>query len=266
MQTLIEGLDFPEGPAFDGNGGIWLVEKNAGNLVYYRDSRHSRVKVGGHPNGIAIDLSGKIWFCDAKQNSIRKYDPMSKTCTTIVGDIAGIPLKMPNDLCFDSEGALLFTCPGSELTDGEGYICCLSKDGFLKKVYTGMFYCNGLAFGKDGKNLFVAETGSKWIWKMVWDPLMQSFRRAEQFVYVGGDVGPDGIAIDRDGLLYIALYGSGKIVIVHPGGEIIGEIKLQGDNPTNCALDPLGKQGLLITEAEKGLLIQWETTKKGLLW
>lgn len=266
MQLLIEGLNFPEGPAFDADGGVWLVEKNAGNLVYYRDYRYSRIFVDGHPNGIAIDPQGKIWFCDAKQNSVRQYDPMSKNCVTLVHKVADIPLKMPNDLCFDSNGNLLFTCPGSDLTDGEGYICCLSKEGALKKVYTGMFYCNGLAFGKGGEHLFVAETGTEWMWKMIWDPHTHTIHRAEKFVYVGGSVGPDGIAVDRDGLLYVALYGSGKIVVLHPKGKIINEIDINGNNPTNCALDPLGKQGLFITEAEKGTLLRWETTKKGLLW
>ncbi|NGM66366.1 SMP-30/gluconolactonase/LRE family protein [Sphingobacterium sp. SGR-19] len=266
MQILIEGLNFPEGPAFDTDGGVWLVEKNAGNLVYYRDPHYARIFVGGYPNGIAIDPKGKVWFCDAKQNSIRQYDPLSKGCITLAHKIADIPLKMPNDLCFDPNGNLLFTCPGSDLTDGEGYICCLSKEGALKKVYTGMFYCNGLAFGRDNEHFFVAETGTKWIWKMTWDICTHTISRSEKFAYVGGSVGPDGIAVDRDGLLYVALYGSAKIIVLRPSGEIVNEIDIEGNNPTNCALDPLGKQGLLITEAEKGTLLQWGSTKKGLLW
>lgn len=266
MKTLIEGLNFPEGPAFDLDGGIWLVEKNAGNLVYFYNNQYSRIFVDGHPNGIAIDSQGKIWFCDAKQNSIRQYDPVKRNCITLAHEIMGIPLKMPNDLCFDPNGNLLFTCPGSNLKDGEGYICCLSREGTLKKVHTDMFYCNGLAFGKDKEQLFVAETGTRWIWRMTWDPDIRTIKQNERFVYVGGAVGPDGIAVDSEGLLYVALYGSGKIVVLHPDGKIINEIDTDGNNPTNCALDPLGKQGLFITEAEKGLFLQSGSKKKGLLW
>ena len=48
MNILIEGLLFPEGPAFDREGGIWLVEKEAGNLIYYKDNQYSRIAVNGH--------------------------------------------------------------------------------------------------------------------------------------------------------------------------------------------------------------------------
>jgi gluconolactonase len=75
---------FSRSPAFDREGGLWLVEKEAGNLIYYKDNQYSRIAVNGHPNGIAIDKNGIIWFCDSQQNSIRCYDPFDKTTTTIV--------------------------------------------------------------------------------------------------------------------------------------------------------------------------------------
>ncbi|WP_313531780.1 SMP-30/gluconolactonase/LRE family protein [Sphingobacterium multivorum] len=265
MNILIEGLLFPEGPAFDREGGIWLVEKEAGNLVYYKNSQHSRIAVGGHPNGIAIDKKGIIWFCDAQQNSIRCYDPFDKTCTTIVTEIAGKPLKMPNDLCFDTEGNLLFSCPGNDLEDGTGYICCLHKHGALTKIHTGLFYPNGLAFAADNCTLFVAETGTKWIWKMHWNSLTQQVENIEKFIETGGLIGPDGIAFDQDNQLYAAIYGSQHILSIDTKNKTTEKIPTPGKNPTNCALDPKGVQGLMITEAEKGQLLQWDSTKKGLL-
>ena len=262
---LISDLHFPEGPAFDQNGGIWLVEKEAGNLVYYKDEQFRRIQVGGHPNGIAIDKQGLIWFCDSQQNAIRQYHPLNNKHLTIVDKIDGISLKMPNDLCFDRYGTLLFTCPGDRLDDGNGYLCALYADGSLSKIHHDMYYPNGLAFFPESDTLFIAETGSKWIWKSKWNLQNKKLENITKFAYVGGKVGPDGIAFDNEGILYVALYGGQKIVAVELGGKTIKEIHLQHPNPTNCAIDPKGLQGLIITEAKSGQLLRYETNKKGLL-
>ncbi|QBQ40980.1 SMP-30/gluconolactonase/LRE family protein [Sphingobacterium psychroaquaticum] len=265
MQTLIEGLNFPEGPAYDKKGAIWLVEKEAGNLIYYNNKVTERIFVDGHPNGIAIDKEGVIWFCDSKQNSIRQYDPITKETQTVINEIEGVPLKMPNDLCFDRVGNLLFTCPGDKLEDGTGYICCLTPERQIIKIYNGLYYPNGLAFGTDGNTLFVAETGTQWLWKMQWNILSKKIENAIKLCYVGGNVGPDGIAIDTTDHIYIALYGSAKIDVYKPDGTAVTTISTLGRNPTNCAIDPFGETGLIITEAENGTLVQIPTTKKGLL-
>ncbi|MGJ7033493.1 hypothetical protein [Niabella hirudinis] len=68
MRALINNIAFPEGPAFDREGTIWLVEKEAGNLICYKDNQWYRYFVGGAPNGIAIDANNLLWFCDSKQH------------------------------------------------------------------------------------------------------------------------------------------------------------------------------------------------------
>lgn len=261
---LIDSLNFPEGPAFDQNGGIWLVEKEAGNLIYYKNNEFRRIPVGGHPNGIAIDMWGRVWFCDSKKNAIRQYIPLQNKCLTVIDKIEGTELKMPNDLCFDNNGNLLFTCPGDRLDDGKGYLCTILTDGTLKRIHSGMYYPNGLAFFPNRNDLYIAETGTKWIWKSEWNLKSEKLEKLERFSYVGGGVGPDGIAFDTEGNLYVALYGSQKIAILDKNGQIINEILLKHPNPTNCAIDPKGLQGIIITEAKAGQLLQLKTDKKGL--
>ena len=73
------------------------------------------------------------------------------------------------------------------------------------------------------------------------------------FAETGGNIGPDGMAFGDDGNLYVAVFGGGAVKIVSPEGKIAGEIKLEGQNPSNCAFIPGG--GLLITETEKSQLL-----------
>lgn len=265
MKIILEQLNFPEGPCFDQNGDIWLVEKEAGNLVLLSNSACRRFHVGGAPNGIAIDDNNTLWFCDSAQNSIRIFDPVSAHTSTVVEQIEGQPLKMPNDLAFDRCGNLLFTCPGDSLEDNGGYICCLGPDKILSKIFGGMYYPNGLAFNNERSRLYVAETGTHKIWQFDWNKAERELSRQVLFAETGGPVGPDGIAFDEDGNLYVAVYGSGKIKTWNSSGLRQGSIHTIGKNPTNCAIDPSGRKGLIITEAEKGILIQQSLTKKGIV-
>ena len=263
MKVILDHINFPEGPCFDKNGNVWLVEKEAGNLIIVENGIATRFEVDGAPNGIAIDSNNLVWFCDSKQNSIRTFDLTTKTTNTIVDQIEGKPLKMPNDLTFNKQGDLLFTCPGDNLDDNTGYICHLKTDKTLSIIYKGMFYPNGLALNKEQTALFVAETGKHKIWKFDWDGTKLANKIL--FAETGGPIGPDGIAFDEDGDLYVAVYGSGMVKSWDKNGVLKNQIDAIGKNPTNCAIDPSGKFGLVITEAEKGLLIQYPLKKRGII-
>jgi len=265
MKILLTQLDFPEGPCFDRNGILWLVEKDAGNLVSLEGETCQRHHVGGAPNGIAVDKNNMLWFCDSFHNSIRTFDPKSGTTETIIEQIEGQTLKMPNDLTFDNKGNLLFTCPGSELNDGTGYVCHYDLTQGLKKIATGMFYPNGLAFSKEETQLYIAETGTKKIWSFDWDSKTRTLSNQKLFAETGGNIGPDGIAFDEDENLYVAVYGSRQVKVWNKNGTQIDGFDTKGNNPTNCAIDPKGQQGLMITEAELGLLINYPVSKKGTL-
>jgi len=265
MRIILDQLNFPEGPCFDSRGRIWLVEKDAGNLIRISGAACERFEVGGAPNGIAIDNQDIIWFCDSRHNSIRTFNPATKLSVTIAEHLNGHPLKMPNDLAFDKFGNLLFTCPGDRLNDDSGYICCLGPDKALSKIYEGMYYPNGLALNKEQNRLYVAETGTHKIWQFDWHAEEKTLKNPVLFVNAGGQVGPDGMAFDEEGNLYVAVYGSGKIKIWDSSGVRLGSVHTSGKNPTNCAIDPYGEKGLIITEAEKGILLHQPLTKKGIV-
>ncbi|KAB5488934.1 SMP-30/gluconolactonase/LRE family protein [Flagellimonas hadalis] len=265
MSILLENLQFPEGPAFAPNGTLWFVEQQNGSLSEYSGGNLRRHIVGGRPNGIAFDSDGLLWFCDSVRNEIRTYDPISDATKTVISHIGNENLNLPNDLAFDAEGNLLFTCSGEELHKGDGYFCAWNPTKGLTKIDSVPFYPNGLALDQEKTALYVAETGTKHIWKGEWDSGDFTWKNPEIFTNTGGPVGPDGIAFDEEGLLYVAVFGSSKVHVYHQNGNLDKEIQLPGANPTNCAFDPFGKWGLVITEAEKGQLLSYATNSRGVL-
>jgi gluconolactonase len=255
MHILAEGLRFPEGPTFAPDGALWCVELKGGGLCRWQDGALTRIPTGGEPNGIAIDAQGRVWFCDAGQRSVRRHDPREGSTVTVVDHLDGQPLGKPNDLAFDAVGNLVFTCPNDGRTEPVGYVCCLTPEGHLSRIADGLYFANGLAFTADGSELVVAETYRHRLWRGRWDAAARRWEGRPWAAGLVGTAGPDGIAFAADGTLWAAVYGSGQVMAVDAAGAIVHRIDLPGRNPTNCAFDPSGRLGLVITEAERGLLL-----------
>jgi len=254
--VLADRLNFPEGPVFDAHGRLWFVELRGGDLTCFQNGAMRRFPTGGTPNGLAVDYRGVLWICDASQNAIRTFSPDTEKFMTVCDKACGESLNKPNDLAFDAAGNLLFTCPGDSRTEPTGYVCCLKPNGEIHKIKEGMFFPNGLAFNSNGNVLFVAETYKQRIWKGAWDAKACQWKAPLPWsAPLGGALGPDGMAIGNTGLLFVAVYGSKQIKSLGPNGEVLDTWDLPGKNPTNVAFDPNGSLGLVITEAEHGLLL-----------
>ena len=268
-QVLASGLDFPEGPAFDPQGGLWFTELQSGNLVKYVDGELERLPIGGGPggraNGLAFDGQGRAWVADSGRNAILRYEPASGQWETILEKIDGGPLQSPNDLAFDPEGNLLFTCPNFSNTNPTGYVVCLRPDGSALKIAEGYYRPNGLDLVEGGKALVVADTYQKTLFKGAWDTKTCTWQNPQAWAKVGGSEGPDGMAPGADGLLYQAIYGDGVIRVVDGQGQVTREIRVPGSNPTNVAIDPSGKLGIVVTETEHGQLLSFPGIQPGVV-
>ncbi len=250
MNVLAQGLRFPEGPAFAPDGDLWCVELKGGGLCRLGGTgTPARIPTGGEPNGIAIAGDGSVWFCDAA-GSVRLHVPGQGGTRTLLRQDG-----RPNDLAFDGHGNLLFTCPNDGRQQPQGFVCCRAPDGTIERIAEGLYFPNGLAF--HGDELVLAETYRQRLWRGRWDGRA---RRWDGRVWAEGLVGapgPDGLAFAADGLLWVAVYGSGQVMAVDPEGRIVRRLELPGRNPTNCAFDPLGRHGLVVTEAERGEILSF---------
>jgi len=144
-------------------------------------------------------------------------------------------LSRLNDGIVDPEGRFLIgTAPVGELT-GDEVLLRVSPDGSVETLRTGLTLSNGLAFSADG-TLFHVDTWRRTIsalrddsWETVLDDL-------EGY--------PDGITIDSDDRLWVALYGTGTAQRFTLEGELLETVTIDTAEATCVGFLP---QGLAIT-------------------
>lgn len=265
--TILNGLNFPEGPFFDSLGNLWFVEILGRNLSRWDGQTLEHFDVGGTPNGAIIDKDGLIWFCDSEQGKIRTFNPNTKAFTDICSEtIEKEKLKRPNDLIFDPYGNILFSDHADGRKEFISTFNVLPKGGNRAKVISsGKLFANGLALKNAGKTLVYAETYNQQLWIADWDAKKFELINERPFAKAGnGPWGPDGIAFDEYENLYVAVFNEHLVNIYSKTGDLINHINIEGSRPTSCAFDPSGKLGLVVTEAERGEIISYPSLGKGL--
>lgn len=257
VTVLAQGLKFPEGPVVTNKGNIYCVELLGGSITEYnRESKTlHRFDVGGAPNGMMVNDDDTLIFCDSKEHSIRELSLKTGYTKTLASKVNGNPLSAPNDLIKDSSGNILFTCPGGSQKEPIGYMCALTPSGEVNIIAKDMYFPNGLLLINNEKQILINETWQHRILIGDWNKQTLTIENIRPFYTIGGTAEPDGLTYSKDDLVYAAVYGTGKIWVFDLKGTLIEQIPLPGNNPTNLYFDHVGDLGLIVTEAEKGLLL-----------
>jgi len=250
-RQFASGFEFVKGPAFDRNGNLFVVNVQGGYLSKITPrGRVSRfVHTGGGPNGAKFHANSDLYVCDSGLRAILSVSP-DGMFTKIVTECEGTALKGPNDLVFSKDGGFYFTDPlGSSLENRIGAVYRVTPDNKVLRFAQGYAWPNGVALSADERRLFLAESNTRRIHTFALRPDgLAAAGRVHAELPPGGS--PDGMAFDVEGNLYVAHFGTGKIVVLDTWGNIARELPAGGQKPTNLAFGGKNRRFLYVTEAE----------------
>ncbi len=246
-EPVLHGLEAPEGPIVLGPGSLVFVEQARGQVTGWDAVGGARVvsRGPGAPNSIALGADGHLYAPQngGVVNSWRSAEPTAPALErrtlaggieTLLTEVAGEPLRAPNDLAFGPGGLLYLTDPGEAYAPAhpriESRILAIGADGASVVARPGRCYVNGLAFDTAGDLVWV-ESYTRRVMRLHPDGPELVATLPEHHV-------PDGLAVAEDGRLFIATVDSRGITVLAPDGELLDLLELdERASPTNCAFD-----------------------------
>ncbi|WP_066342578.1 SMP-30/gluconolactonase/LRE family protein [Azohydromonas lata] len=257
---------FLEGPVFDAAGRLYVSDIPFGR-IFRIDAQGGWTQVAeydGEPNGMK--------FLNERELLITDYKNGLMVCDTATGAVRPFlerrnseRFRGVNDLTFDSQGSLYFTDQGqSGLHDPTGSVYRLRPTGQLDLLLSNVPSPNGVVLSKDEKVLFVAVTRGNCVWRV---PLMAdgSVSKASQFFTSYGPSGPDGLAMDEAGRLFVANPGLGYCWVLNHRAEPVQVIRSPaGASLTNLAFGGEDRRTLYCTESVSGSILMARMDTPGL--
>jgi gluconolactonase len=289
---------FTEGPAWHPTENVYFSDI-ANNRIMRRDANgelHVFRTPSGRTNGILFDHQGRMLCCEGgglDSNRRVTRTEANGTITVLADRFEGKKFNSPNDLAIDSQGRIYFTDPrygdrsDMQQLDASGNpiegVYRIDDVGQVARVIGHeVDRPNGIYVSADDKYLFVADNvndgpqgvgGNRKLWRfeLKSDGTIEPDSRKMLFDWET-DRGPDGMAMDLEGRLYVAAgfnfpnppaesvkrYKAG-IYVISPEGGLLQFIPVPADMITNCTFGDEDGKTLYITAGHKLWSIRTET-------
>jgi gluconolactonase len=220
IKRLVDGLDHPEGIAWDSKGAL-IAGGEAGQIyrVPFAGDEAGPVEeignTGGFCLGIAVDGDGGIYVCDHVTHAVFRVAD-GKTSVYSSGD-GSRSMRTPNFPVFDAAGRLYVSDSGTWGQD-DGCLWRVEPGGSTSLAWDGGGrFTNGLALAPAGDFLYVAESS--------WPGIVRHSVEAdgalgprEDYLAMPEAI-PDGLAFTASGALLVSCYRPDAIYVIESSDE-----------------------------------------------
>jgi sugar lactone lactonase YvrE len=130
----------------------------------------------------------------------------------------------------------------------------LSPDGAVTELLGGVGLSNGLDWCDDRKSFYYADSLSGGVDLFTTDPDTGALSSRRRFISVSGGV-PDGLTLDAEGCLWLAVWGTGELRRYTPDGRLDTVVRLPVSQVTSAAFGGADLSTLYITTARENFTL-----------
>jgi sugar lactone lactonase YvrE len=245
-----------EGPAWDAASGYLLWVDMLGDRLHRTGPDGSDTivsfdqpvcavapRAGG---GLALALGDGFWL-QAADGSMRRVHAIAQPEPPL-----GV-VRMNDGKC-DPGGRFWAGSMAYDGRPGAGGLYRLDPDGQVAEILRDVTVSNGLAWTRDGRTMYYIDSALQRVDAFDVDPGSGAVgnRRVAVSVPVSSGI-PDGMTMDDDGALWVALWGGGAVHRYTPDGRLDMVVELPCVNATSCAFGSADLGDLYITTSPHGL-------------
>jgi sugar lactone lactonase YvrE len=245
-----------EGPAWEPrNGCLYWVDIHAGHLHSFnpRTKLDYRIDVGEslgcaaprRSNGLVLGL----------RSGFATLDLATEKLTHLVNPEAHLPGNRFNDGKCDPAGRFLAGSMDDAELEANGSLYSLGPDGALKTLLSGKRISNGLTWSPDHGSFYYIDTPTRTVMAYDYDLATGEIANPRPAIMVPPALGwPDGMTSDREGKLWVAMWGGAKLTRWDPSnGKLLAEIPFPALNVSACTFGGPDLTDLYVTSACKAM-------------
>lgn len=140
-----------------------------------------------------------------------------------------------------------------DLADGAAALYRYDRRG-AEILFGGVTISNGTAWSADGSTMYYVDTVTHRVDAFDYDTSDGSLHGRRTAFEIDAQLGgPDGMCIDDEGCLWIALWGGGRVVRYSPDGEELADVVVDALQPSSAVLGGSDGRTLLITTATEDM-------------
>ena len=245
VERLWTGCRWAEGPAWFGGGRYLLWSDLPNNRIMRYDDTDGSVSVfrapSGYANGNTVDREGRLVTCEHLNRRVTRT-AHDGSVTVLADTYGGKRLNSPNDVAVKSDGSIWFTDPDyGIIADYEGARAGREQDGChvyridpasgaVTRGATDFHHPNGLAFTRDEKFLYVADSGAtedadgpRHIRRLAVNADRRTLGRSTVFATCDAGIF-DGFRIDCDGRVWTSC--AEGVHCYRADGTLIGKVRI----------------------------------------
>ena len=240
-----------EGPVWSERwGGLRWVDMLAGDILsLVADGTINRRHVGSVAAALRPRQQGGAVIGVERGFALEEADGTLKHLDELWSDTN---VRMNEGGC-DPDGRFYCGSMAYDQQPGAGALYRLDPDGSVQVVLENVTISNGLEWSPDGSRAYYNDSPTQRI--DVFDYEAESGLSGRRpFAEVPAEVGlPDGLTVDEEGGIWVALYGGGSVRRYNPDGMLDYVIEVPAKQVTACTFGGSGLDQLFITTSREDL-------------
>ena len=244
-----------EGPIWDDKKGVlYWVDIMSSMLYEYNPVTgvNRSYNVGQHVGTIVPRASGGVML--AVYDGFAAFDPANGQLTLIADPEADLPDNRFNDGKCDPAGRFWAGTMAYSNQTTQGSLYRLDPDLSVHKMLGEIGIANGIVWSLDNKTMYYIDSVANTVRSFDYELATGNLSNERVIIRTDGLGLPDGMAIDAEGMLWVAHFGGSCVRRWNPHtGQVIGVIELPASQITACAFGGPDLATLYITSAAIGL-------------
>jgi sugar lactone lactonase YvrE/DNA-binding IclR family transcriptional regulator len=159
------------------------------------------------------------------------------------------PARLNDGKC-DRAGRFWVGATALDSTPDGGALFRIDPSGEARVMLEGLHVANGMGFSPDERWFYLADSGRRRIERFAFDAAVGSLSERTRFAeFADGEGVPDGLAVDAEGFVWVALWDGWRVVRFAPDGRVDRTIHLPVPRPTSCCFGGPDLATLYVTSA-----------------